>query len=152
MAFKEEEVRGGKLQKQRITVLVGGNLSGQKLPLLVIWHAKQPRCFPKDHTKIALAYRSNGKAWMTSSLFQKWLEALNSRLEQEGCNIDLILDNCPAHPHIELQHIKSIFLPPNTTAKTQPMDSGIIRNMKHNYRTLLARKFLAALEDSILTC
>ena len=55
---------------------------------------------------------------MTSSLFEERLEALNSQMKREGRNIALILDNCPAHPHIELQHINLIFLPPNTTAKT----------------------------------
>ena len=47
MSFKREEVRGGKLQKDRVTVLVGGSLAGEKLPLLIIGHSKKP--IPRLH-------------------------------------------------------------------------------------------------------
>ena len=36
LAFKREEVRGSKHPKDRVTVLVGSSMSGEKLPLLVI--------------------------------------------------------------------------------------------------------------------
>ena len=43
--------------------------------------------------------------------------------------IVLIVDNCPCHPRIEnLRNTKLMFLPPNTTAFTQPMDAGVTRN------------------------
>jgi hypothetical protein len=41
----------------------------------------------------------------------------------------MIVDNCPAHPHVKgLKSMKLVFLPPNTTSVTQPMDQGVIRN------------------------
>lgn len=43
----------------------------------------------------------------------------------------LVVDNCPAHKiTIDLKMIKLIFLPPNLTAKLQPLDQGIIKTFK----------------------
>ena len=43
----------------------------------------------------------------------------------EGRKITMIVDNCPAHPHVEgLQAVELIFLPPNTTSKLQPNGPG----------------------------
>jgi hypothetical protein len=50
----------------------------------------------------------------------------------------MIVDNCPAHPHVKgLKSMKLVFLPPNTTSVTQPMDQGVIRNLKLHYRKLV---------------
>ena len=49
----------------------------------------------------------------------------------------LVLDNATCHPaDIVLSNIKLVFLPPNTTSHTQPMDKGIIANFKRHYRFL----------------
>ena len=57
------------------------------------------------------------------------------------------LNNCTAHSHVEnVEWIKLIFLPPNTTSHTQPMDQGIIRSLKAKYRSLAVRKLISALE------
>ncbi|WP_430732424.1 hypothetical protein, partial [Acinetobacter baumannii] len=59
----------------------------------------------------------------------------------------MIVDNCPAHPTVTgLEWIELIFLPPNTTSVTQPMDQGVIRALKAKYRSLAVRKQLANLE------
>lgn len=44
--FKGQSCHGGKLSKDRVTVLVSANMSGtEKLPLLLIGKSKSPRCF-----------------------------------------------------------------------------------------------------------
>ena len=49
----------------------------------------------------------------------------------EGHSIE---DNCTAHLQPRgLTHIELIFLPPNTTAKSQPCDQGIIHYLKVYY-------------------
>jgi len=55
----------------------------------------------------------------------------------------LILDNASVHgiaSDLELKHLKIIFLPPNTTSMTQPMDAGIIQTIKLRYRKALVGK------------
>ena len=46
-----------------------------------------------------------------------------------------------------MSHVAVKFLPPNTTAHLQPMDGGIIRNVKAFYRRHQSLLFLRCLED-----
>lgn len=65
------------------------------------------------------------KSWMNSDLFEEWVRELDAKFVREGRKVALIVENCPAHPHVEgLQAINLVFHPPNTTAKTQPIDQG----------------------------
>ena len=59
----------------------------------------------------------------------------------------MIVDNCPAHPRVDsLRAIELIFLKTNTTSHTQPMDQGIIKNLKSFYRNHVILKQFAAAE------
>ncbi len=55
----------------------------------------------------------------------------------------IILNNAPCHPEMELSNVKLVFLPPNTTARTQLLDSRIIRNFKVKYRKMFLEFFLS---------
>ena len=41
------------------------------------------------------------------------------------------------------------FLPPNTTAETQPMDAGVIHSLKQKYRVELSRKNIQMLDAGL---
>lgn len=58
----------------------------------------------------------------------------------------MIVDNCSAHPKVELNAIKPIFLSANTTSIIQPMDQGIIKNWKGHFRSALNKQILIALD------
>ena len=84
---------------------------------------------------------------MSGELFEDWLHELDRKFDESKRKIALIIDNCMAHPHDEnLKWVELIFLPPNTTSHTQPMDQGIIRAKKAKYRSLAVRKLTLALE------
>jgi hypothetical protein len=92
-------------------------------------------------------YKFNKKAWMTSDIFTEWLRKLDRRFQTERRKVLMIVDNCPAHPHVDkLQAIKLEFLPPNATSRLQPCDMGIIKNVKVKYRRLKALRLIEALE------
>ena len=57
------------------------------------------------------------------------------------------MDNCSAHPTIQMKSIELVFLPPNTTSVTQPIDAGIIRNFKVHYQYILLNGRLAASDE-----
>ena len=59
--MKNEKCAGGKLSKDRLTVLVTASMAGEKLPPLVIGKSANPRCF-KNVKKLPLPYEHNTKA------------------------------------------------------------------------------------------
>uniref|UniRef100_A0A8C4RRF5 Tigger transposable element-derived protein 4 n=1 Tax=Erpetoichthys calabaricus TaxID=27687 RepID=A0A8C4RRF5_ERPCA len=146
LLFKGQSCSGGKLSKERITVLVGCNSDGsEKLPLFVIGKSLKSRCFKNVRT-LPVEYTANKKAWKIATMFTDWIVKLDERFFREKRKVAMIIDNCPAHPNVVLKAIKLIFLPPNTTSVLQPCDQGIIQNMKFFYRKQLLRKYLLAIE------
>ena len=86
---------------------------------------------------------------MDSVLFEEWVRDVNKKFQAEGRKVALIIDNCPAHPIIEnLSHVKLVFLPPNTTSVSQPMDQGVIRCLKAHYRKRLVKLILRSLDSN----
>lgn len=150
LAFKNEQVHGGKKAKDRITVVNMASMTGEKFPLMVIGKSAKPRCF-KGVVNLPLQYTSNSKAWMTSEIFVKFVRNLDRKMHSEGRQVALILDRCPAHPANigGLTNVVLYFLPPNTTSKTQPLDAGIINSMKCHYRKKLVQRMLAAFENEM---
>jgi len=149
LGFVGQSHHGDKQAKIRVTLLVGVNMDGtDKLPLYAIGKSKNPRAF-KSVKHLPLAYSANKNAWMTSALFEQWLVKLNHRMSLEKRKIAFVVDNCPAHPACQLENIELVFLPPNTTSRTQPMDGGVIRNLKLHYRQILATRRLNAADEGI---
>ena len=119
--------------------MASANAAGDKLPMFVIGKAQKPRCF-KNVKVLPCRHRHQKKSWMDGILFEEWVRELERKFAPEGKNVALVIDNCPAHPHIEnLKVSKLFFYTPNTTCTTQPMDQGIIRSLKAKYRKIIRR-------------
>ena len=70
------------------------------------------------------------------------------KFRKENRKIALIIDNCPPHPTIaDLSNVKLIFLPPNTTSISQPMDQGVIKCLKAFYRRRFVNFMIKHLEQ-----
>ena len=116
------------------------------MAMFVIGKASKPRLF-KGVRNLPWHYRAQCKSWMTAKLFEEWVRQLDQKFSAANRKIALTIDNCTVHPDVEqLNSIELIFLPPNTTSHTQPMNQGIIRASKAKYRSLAVRKLIAALE------
>ena len=86
---------------------------------------------------------------MDGILFEEWVRELDRKFLSEGRNVAVVIDNYPAHRHIEnLKAIKLFFLPLNTTSITQPMDQGVIKSQKAKYCTNVIRKIIRSLEKN----
>jgi hypothetical protein len=142
---KGQECRGGKQSKERLTLLLCCSASGEKLTPLIIGRSEKPRCFKNQNERKRILYKSNKNAWMTANIFEKWLRILNNKFIMNNRRILLIIDNCSAHPDIQLSNIKLAFLPPNSTSRLQPLDAGIIHAVKVAYR----RNFLQHISNLI---
>ena len=151
MVHSGEDGRGGKRSKDRLTVMPCSNMTGtDKLPLLVIGKAQKPRCF-KNVKSLPVTYKANKCSWMTGAIFTEWVTDWDKQCRRKSRKVVLIIDNCRAHPVIKtLKAIKIVFLPPNTTSITQPMDQGIINSMKSIYRrTLIQDHMLKAIDNKV---
>lgn len=147
LKFKGEKCTGGKLAKDRLTVLLCANMNGtDKRKPLVIGKSQKPRCF-KNVKTLPVQYHANKKSWMTSSIFEEEIRKWDKELMGTQKKVLLIIDNCPAHPTLNnLKKIKIVFLPANCTSVLQPLDQGIIRSFKCHYRKFVLRKVITAMD------
>ena len=145
LCVRGSKCHGGEQSKERLSILLCVNMTGtEKLTPLVIGKAKKPRCFPKlrrhqkfhDPNEIGCEWRHQKNAWMDSSIFTEWLSKLQYKFESEKREVLLLLDNFSAHfvSDLSLPNIKLIYLPANTTSVSQPLDLGIIANVKALYK------------------
>lgn len=143
MCYKDDTCKGGKHSKVRITALFCCNASGtHKMKPLIIGRYARPRCF-KGLASLPCDYTHNSKAWMSRELFTKWIVRVNNEMADKNRKILLILDNCSAHlVDTRLSNIRVEFLPPNCTSILQPLDLGIIKNVKVHYRKRLVQRIL----------
>ena len=74
-------------------------------------------------------------------MFEERVKVVDRNFGPQKRKITVIIDNSPAHPDVPaLDWVELIFLPPNTTSITQPMNQGIIRSLKAKYRSLTVKK------------
>lgn len=156
VAANQKLMAGHKINKERITILFGGNAAGNlKLTPLVIGRSKNPRAFKNiDKRGLPVIYMNNTKAWMTHYIFKEWFYrhfCIETKrfCEEKGIpfKVLLLLDNAGGHPPAsELDHpnVKVRFLPANTTSLIQPMDMGVISTFKKYYLRNTYEKALLA--------
>lgn len=142
-ALKSDKCAGRKSAKQRVTILFCSSMDGEKETPLVIGKSKNPRCFKGAHVdKLPLEWVSNKKAWMTTEIMISWLKKIDTKMKKQRRKVLLFLDNASSHPKIQLENVRIVFLPPNTTSYCQPLDQGIIQNFKMIYRKYLIKRLL----------
>ncbi|KRZ77399.1 Tigger transposable element-derived protein 4 [Trichinella papuae] len=135
LTFKGENCSGGKLSKEKLTVLLCCNETGtEMLRPLVIGRAKNPRCFKNVRTFLC-TYHANSNSWMTMAIFESFLRMLDAKMRSIKRKILLFIDQCPAHPS-DTSYLSNV----------KPLDQGIIRCVKQCYRKRLVYDRLASLE------
>ena len=144
--LKGEKCIGGKYSKVRLTGMAAASATGEKLPMFVIGKSVKPRCF-KHVKSLPRRYRAQPKSWMSSFLFDEWVKELDRKFEKENRKIVLVVDNGPVHPIVDgLKATELVFLPTNTTSKTQPMDQGEICSLKAKYHRKIIKRLIRAVD------
>ncbi|UYV64091.1 hypothetical protein LAZ67_2006550 [Cordylochernes scorpioides] len=135
IAKSEKNASGFKAAKDRVTLLLCSNASGDRMlkPLLVNRYLK-PRALKGKYLNTLPVH---WMAWVTTAIFTEWFNKcfvpeVENYMKEMGLEfkILLILDNAPGHPNLEHPNIKVVFFPPNTTSLIQPLDQGIISTFK----------------------
>ncbi|XP_001380458.2 major centromere autoantigen B [Monodelphis domestica] len=129
---------------ERLIVLLCANADGsEKLPPLVVGKLAKPR---GSRAGLPCDYTANPKGGVTAQELAKYLKALDARMADESRRI-LLLANRPAAPALDtsdLRHVQVAFFPSDTL---QPLERGVVQQVKGHYRQALLLKAMAALED-----
>ena len=148
IGFDERSAADFKDNLQRVTMLVCANASGQhKMDLLVIGKYQHSQGFKGVNHPVIYKTQENG--WMNKEIFQEWfyeefVPAARQNLLNLGKSLDskcvLLLDSRWAFPYAstlvsDCGNIFACYLPTNVNPLIQPMNQGIIENLKCKYRT-----------------
>ncbi|CAI5481430.1 unnamed protein product [Closterium sp. Yama58-4] len=133
----------------------------EKLPQLLLYLCVSPRdVYNFDETALFLSVlprKTYGRTRVAGrkipkerlTLFTLFMEQLNAAMVAEERHIIILLDNASSHVlktedaetedlfgfrTRSLSNLRLVFLPPNTTAFTQPLDQGLIAMTKARYR------------------
>nr|XP_053647227.1 tigger transposable element-derived protein 1-like isoform X3 [Cherax quadricarinatus] len=166
---EEKALQGHKPMKDRLTLLLCGNASGDfKVKPLLVYHSENPQVFKKNNiirSKLSVMWKANSKAWVTKQIFIEWVnEVFGPSVKkyllknQLPLKCLLLMDSAPAHPpgledHLleEFSFITVKFFPPNTTPLIQPMDQQVISNFKKLYTKALFQRCFNVTFDTELT-
>jgi len=152
MVFRNDNCKNGKRAKDRITIMLCANMSGsEKIKPLVIGYSAKPRCFAHVRS-LPVDYYFNKKAWMTASIYEKYIMQLDEKFQNENRQVVMFFDNCAAHNKEIQKQLKAItlhYFPPNLTSILQPMDLGIIRCLKAHYRNDIVLNLIAQVENKL---
>jgi len=85
---------------------------------------------------------------MTGTIFLEYFQKFNAKMQIENQKALILFDNALCHLKMELSNVKLVFLTPNMTIGTHPLDSGIIQKFKVKYRKMFL-EFLLSHEDMI---
>ena len=82
VVFKGESCEGGKFAKERLSIMLCCSATGEKLKPLVIGNAARSRAFKQNSVtadNLPVTWKHNKKAWMTTAVFEDWMNQLNER-------------------------------------------------------------------------
>ena len=156
---EEKSASGHKPAKDRLTLLLGGNASGDcKLKPMLVYKFLNPRALTGViKASLPVIWRQNDSAWVTIKLFENWFKDDFVPEVERYCKskkipfkILLTLDNAPGHG-VRLDelnpNVKVVYLPANTTSIIQPMDQGVIATFKAYYLRRTLAMAVRATED-----
>lgn len=134
--------------RERMTVLTCVNATGtHKLPLVCIGRGKRSRTFTSNEIKnLQVHYYSQENAWLDKEIFKTWFHshfvpAVREHQQSIGLTESalLLIDKNSSHPAD--QHLRTEdncyfahFFPLKVKSLVQPMELGIIRDIKLKYR------------------
>lgn len=138
-----KQASGHKLAKDKFSVLFTCNASGEcKMKPLVIYKFAKPHSFRNcDMENLPnCIWLHNASGYMTIPISVIWFDKHFVPDAKRHCKkknipfkVVLFLDNAPGHAKFLVgRHpaVQVVFMPPNTTAKLQPLDQELIANVK----------------------
>ncbi|XP_050423097.1 tigger transposable element-derived protein 6-like [Adelges cooleyi] len=135
-ALRGQQCEDGSRSRERVTILICANFKGdEKLkPLVVGFEDTAPGCYER----LPVTYGVDERAWMTDSLFERWLTDLDRKMQAEKRKI-LLLINGPgqACPVPELRAVNVRFSHGRSRGR-----NIVVRHFKTAYRKEVVRQIV----------
>jgi hypothetical protein len=148
-----QHLPGVKKEKSRVSLGICVNATGSdRRPIWVIGKYKTPRALQGvSVTTMGGRWRWNKKAWMNTTIMCEWLQEFYQHIGTVR-QVLLTMDNFSAHySAIEIcpppPNIRVCWLPANSTSRYQPLNQGIIQNLKAYYRRHWLQFTLQSIEE-----
>ena len=108
----------------------------------VQWQGHDFQMLRKEYSNFVTYYRV--KSWINTPLYEWEMKRLSDHLKKNFPNTKfcMIIDNVASHSKIEFPNLKMSFLPPNSTAALQPLDTSIFGTIKNVYAAWLMQETL----------
>lgn len=132
--------------KTAISVMFAATATGELLPPYVVYKSDAGRLYDQwciggpPNTR----YKSTKSGWFDSLAFEDWfVQVVVPWARRKDGKKALIGDNLSSHINVEVlqmcqrYNISFIFLPPNSTHLTQPLDLSFFRPLKRAWREIL---------------
>lgn len=137
-----EESKKGQMATERVTVGFCCNLTGsEKETPLVIGSSKcMHEFFGLDTDLLPVSWEIQDNAWMTSDLFDKWLQLFDKKMRTQGRKTLLWVENSPCHQiNAEVTSVRIMYC---QRPQLQPLYRGIVGAIKKSYRQMLLQAIL----------
>lgn len=121
-----------------------GTASGERLPLYVVYRAGKVWNTWTEDGPPGTKYDCSKSGWFDGCTFRNWFfRILLPHVKKKSGFKVVFCDNLASHLDPEIiarcqeNQVKFVFLPPNSTHLTQPLDVAFFRSMKRLWRNLL---------------
>ncbi|GFY01448.1 tigger transposable element-derived protein 1 [Trichonephila clavipes] len=117
IAKDEKTASGHKESKDRVTLLLCSNTSGDRMlkPLLINKSLRPRTLKGKDLKQLPVHWMANPKTWMTTAFFTEWFNncfvpEVEAYMKEKSLDFKvlLIVDNAASHPNVQLATYKFI--------------------------------------------
>lgn len=131
--------------KSAVSLMFAATATGQLLPLYVVY--KSERLYDRwvSGGPPQTIYNRSKSGWFDSGTFEDWFQKIIVpwAKKDNNCPKVVIGDNLSSHINVDILracqrlNIRFVFLPPNSTQITQPLDVSLFRPVKQAWRSLL---------------
>ena len=150
--------------KRQITAVVCGSMTGDFLPLQVVYQGTTHRCHPKSNLPPDWSVTHSKNRWSNEETTIEYLnDIIIPYVEAIRCDVGdkpalLILDNFKGHSTdavinlLEANNIHTCFLPANCTDLLQPMDLSVNKPVKDFLRNKFENWYADKIASEVNSC
>ena len=137
-----DESKKGDMATEIITVGFCCNLTGseKETPLVIGSSNCMHEFYGLDTDLLPVSWEVQDNSWMTSNLFDKWLQLFDEKMRTQGRKTLLWVENSPCHQ--VTADITSVRIMYCQRSQLQPLYRGIVDAIKKSYRQMLLQATL----------